>query len=254
MIPWVQHGISVSLPHIAMTTSAFPQKLLAGYRQFRQEVFPLWQDHFHLLVESQKPDVLFITCSDSRVVPPLIFQTEPGDMFLCRNAGNVVPPAGERAGGVSATIEYAVKVLHVRHIVICGHSDCGAVRAAMEPQRTRELPLVQPWLQFIERAQSVAGELVPASGPERDLAVRKSVSANIAGQLANLRTQTAVAEALAAGKLTVHGWYYDILTGTIQAFVPEERRFVPLDSALPDAADPAGSRPAALPAYGPPTR
>ena len=120
------------------------EKLIDGYLRFRADVFPQWKDHFHLLKESQSPRVLFITCADSRVVPSLIFQAEPGDMFLCRNAGNVVPPMGEAAGGVSATIEYAVEVLKVEHVIICGHSDCGAVRAALQPELTRNLPLVRP--------------------------------------------------------------------------------------------------------------
>jgi carbonic anhydrase len=206
------------------------QKLIDGYRRFHAEVFPGRRAEFHRLADSQSPEFLFITCSDSRVVPSLIFQTDPGDMFLCRNAGNVVPPAGERAGGVSATIEYAVKVLQVRHIIICGHSDCGAVRAAMEPQRVKQLPLVEPWLRFVEKAQWIAGDVEPASGDDQDKEVRHRVCANVVGQLANLRSQSSVAEGLSARTLEIHGWYYDIFSGAVEAFVPAERRFVPLDA------------------------
>ncbi|HTW65655.1 MAG TPA: carbonic anhydrase, partial [Bryobacteraceae bacterium] len=98
------------------------KRLLDGYAKFHREVFPQWKDRFHLLAEMQKPDVLFITCADSRVVPTMICQTEPGDMFLCRTVGNVVPPHGYLPGGVSSTVEYAVEVLHVRDIIVCGHS------------------------------------------------------------------------------------------------------------------------------------
>ncbi len=205
------------------------QKLVAGYRKFHKDVFPVRKDEFHRLAESQSPNFLFITCSDSRVVPDLIFQTDPGDLFICRNAGNVVPPAGERAGGgVSATIEYAVKVLRVRHIIVCGHSDCGAVRATMEPQKLRQLPLVEGWLRLVEKAQWIAGDITPASGEDHDKEIRRRVCANIVGQLANLRTQSAVAEGLSNKTLEVHGWYYDIFSGSVETFLPDQRRFSPL--------------------------
>ena len=206
------------------------RKLVDGYVRFRTEVFPQWKDHFHLLAESQSPSILFITCSDSRIVPSLIFQTEPGDMFLCRNAGNVVPPAGERAGGVSATIEYAVEVLKVQHIIICGHSDCGAVRAAMQPERPRNLPLVEPWLHFVEDAQRKAGAALVAPEPvDPESHFQHLVCANVVGQLANLRTQAAVSRGLAQGTLQVHGWYYDILTGAVEAYLPGKKSFLPLE-------------------------
>jgi carbonic anhydrase len=209
------------------------QKIIEGYLRFRAEVFPQWKDHFHLLAESQSPEILFITCADSRVVPSLIFQAEPGDMFLCRNAGNVVPPVGERAGGVSATIEYAVEVLRVRHIIICGHSDCGAVRAAMLPELTRALPLVQPWMHFVEEAQQKGLSALEQTANDPDARFREMVCANVVGQLANLRSQTSVAAGLAAGTLAVHGWYYDIMSGGVEVFVPSERGFFPLESRVP---------------------
>jgi carbonic anhydrase len=212
------------------------QKLMDGYLRFRAEVFPQWKDHFHLLAESQAPKVLFITCADSRVVPSLIFQAEPGDMFLCRNAGNVVPPAGEGAGGDLATIEYAVEVLHVEHIVICGHSDCGAVRAAMRPEILSGLPLVRPWVLLVEAAQETGLALLDRTGPGTDAEFRDLVCANVVGQLANLRTLDRVAARLAAGKLEIHGWYYDILTGAVEVYVPEQRSFVAMESRIRDAA------------------
>ncbi|HEY0786357.1 MAG TPA: carbonic anhydrase [Acidobacteriaceae bacterium] len=211
------------------------QKLIDGYLRFRAEVFPQWKDHFHLLAESQSPEVLFITCSDSRIVPNLIFQSEPGDMFLCRNAGNVVPPAGERAGGVSATIEYAVEVLRVAHVILCGHSDCGAVRAARQPELSRNLPLVQPWLHYVQEAQRRGETLLHATKGEPASDLRHEVCANVVGQLLHLRTQPAVARGLAAGSLRVHGWYYDILTGAVEVYVPGQRRFLALEQWTPDA-------------------
>jgi carbonic anhydrase len=209
------------------------KKLQEGYVRFRNEVFPGWKDHFHLLRESQSPEILFITCADSRVVPSMIFQTKPGDMFLCRNAGNVVPPSGERAGGVSATIEYAVEVLKVKHVIVCGHSDCGAVRAASQPELAVNLPLVKPWLYYVEAAQRKARMLLEATGTDADSRFRDLVCANVIGQLENLRSQPSVAAAIARNALQTHGMYYDILSGQVEMYLAGERRFRPLESLLP---------------------
>src|SRR5512140_1034345 len=113
------------------------ERLLRGLSKFQNEVFPKQKHLFQQLADRQNPRALFITCADSRVVPQLITQADPGDLFICRNAGNIVPPYGEMNGGVSATIEYAVMALEVRHLVICGHSDCGAMRAVMNPEKVK---------------------------------------------------------------------------------------------------------------------
>src|SRR3954454_22507395 len=115
------------------------QRLIEGVSKFQREVFPSKRELFEQLSSSQKPDALFITCSDSRVVPELFTQAGPGDLFLCRNAGNMVPPYGEMAGGVSATIEYAVLALGVRHIVVCGHTDCGAMKGVLHPELVKDM-------------------------------------------------------------------------------------------------------------------
>ena len=119
------------------------EQLIEGHRRFLAEAFPARRDQFHLLAEGQQPETLFVTCADSRIVPDLILQTQPGDLFICRNAGNVIPRAGEPAGGVSATIEYAVEVLKVRHLIVCGHSDCGVIRALMNPENLAGLDSVK---------------------------------------------------------------------------------------------------------------
>lgn len=225
------------------------KRLLQGYARFRSNVFPKWQHHFHLLADRQAPDTLFITCADSRVVPNLIFQTEPGDMFLCRNAGNIVPPHGVLPGGVSATIEYAVEVLHVRDIVICGHSDCGAVKAAIPPDGTgrapglgsrhhlSHLPLTAQWLGFIEPAWKFLEPDIPAGDA---CALHTAlIHANVIAQLENLKTHPEVARGVAHQTLQVHGWYYDILTGAVAAWDQQKRRFVPLEAVA--AQPPAGS-------------
>lgn len=211
------------------------KRLLQGYARFRANVFPRWQHHFHLLADRQAPETLFITCADSRVVPNLIFQTEPGDLFLCRNAGNVVPPHGEMAGGVSATIEYAVEVLRVRHVVVCGHSDCGAVKATLPPDGAplgerrdlSHLPLTAKWLGFIEPAWRNLEQGTRTDDPR---ALHTAlIHANVVTQIENLKTHPEVARGLSEQTLHVHGWYYDILTGAIESWDEHVRRFVPLE-------------------------
>ncbi|HUB17571.1 MAG TPA: carbonic anhydrase [Acidobacteriaceae bacterium] len=211
------------------------QRLLQGYARFRREVFPERRSHFRLLADSQHPEILFITCADSRVVPDLIFQTEPGDMFLCRTAGNIVPPHGSMAGGVSATIEYAVEVLHVRHVIVCGHSDCGAIKAVLppdpaDPHARRDLsrlPLTAKWLGYTEPAW----KFLPPGIPQGDMPTLHValIRANVIAQLENLKTHPEVARALAHSELEVHGWYYDILSGAVEAYDQQERRFRPLE-------------------------
>jgi carbonic anhydrase len=202
------------------------QKLLEGYAKFRKDVFPKQKDRFRLLADRQAPEVLFITCSDSRVVPDLILQTEPGDMFLCRTAGNIVPPHGQMAGGVSATVEYAVDVLEVAHIIICGHSDCGAIKAMFDRRDLSRLPLTAKWLGFIEPAWKYLDTGIPDDPRELHRAL---IRANVIAQLENLKTHPAVARALAHERLAVHGWYYDILTGAIDAYDLQDRRFLALE-------------------------
>jgi len=211
------------------------QRLLQGYARFRKDVFPERRSHFRLLAESQHPEILFITCADSRVAPDLIFQTEPGDMFLCRAVGNIVPPQGAMPGGISSTIEYAVEVLHVRHIIVCGHSDCGAIKAVLpaDPTDTRDhrklprLPLTAQWLGYIEPAW----KFLPPGISQTDLPTLHValIRANVIAQLENLKTHAEVARAVAHGELQVHGWYYDILSGAVEAYDQEQRCFVGLE-------------------------
>jgi carbonic anhydrase len=203
------------------------QHLLEGYRRFRREVFPQKKDHFHLLAELQKPDALFITCADSRVVPDLILQTEPGDLFLCRTVGNIVPPHGQLPGGVSSTVEYAVEVLRVHHIIVCGHSDCGAMKAVMNPPDSSRLPLTAKWLGFAEAAWKYLDPGVDRSDARSLHAAL--IHANVIAQVENLKTHPEVARGIAQGSLQVHGWYYDILTGAIDAYDESRRQFLPLD-------------------------
>ena len=200
-------------------------RLIEGHKHFLAEVFPGKRDQFHLLAETQAPEWLFITCSDSRVVPDLILGTGPGDLFITRNAGNVVPLTSQDVDGVTATIEYAVEVLHVKHAILCGHSDCGALKAALDRKGLESMPKARRWLSHVEAAFSHRQPPDPADGDSAELA--SLIRGNVVAQLLNLRAQPSVARALLEGRLTVHGWYYDILTGRIEQYDEQQRRFLP---------------------------
>jgi len=201
-------------------------KLIQGHKRFHRDIFPGKREQFHLLAEMQAPEWLFITCSDSRVVPDLILQTGPGDLFITRNAGNVVPVTTGDVDGVTATIEYAVEVLHVKHAILCGHSDCGALKAALNRKSLEKLPKASRWLHHVEGAFSHRQPLRPEEGEQAELS--SIIRGNVVAQLANLRAQLSVAHALAHNALQVHGWYYKILTGRIEQYDEQERKFLPL--------------------------
>jgi carbonic anhydrase len=201
-------------------------RLIEGHKRFLAEVFPGRRDQFHLLSEGQAPEWLFITCSDSRVLPDLILGTGPGDLFITRNAGNVVPVHSHEVDGVTATIEYAIEVLKVKSAILCGHSDCGALKAAINPTGLERMPKAKRWLSHVEAAFQHKQPLNSADGEHAELA--SLIRGNVVAQLANLKAQPAVQRAVAEGRLTVHGWYYDILSGRIEEYDESDRRFVPL--------------------------
>jgi carbonic anhydrase len=202
------------------------ERLIEGHKHFLAEVFPGRRSEFQLLAERQAPQWLFITCSDSRVVPDLILGTGPGDLFITRNAGNVVPITSADVDGVTATIEYAVEVLHVKEAILCGHSDCGAIKAELDHKSLENLPKARRWLSHVEAAHAYRQPLNPADGPSAELA--SLIRGNVVAQLANLRAQPSVSRAVEEGRLTVHGWYYDILTGSIEQYDEKTGQFLPL--------------------------
>jgi carbonic anhydrase len=202
------------------------ERLIEGHKRFHAEVFPSRRAQFHLLAEMQAPEWLFITCSDSRVLPDLFLGTGPGDLFITRTAGNVVPIASGNVDGVTATIEYAVEVLKVKHAILCGHSDCGALKAALDRKSLENLPKAQRWLNHVEAAFSHRQPPNPADGDHAELA--SLIRGNVVAQLLNLRAQPAVARAVSEGRLECHGWYYDIISGRIEQYDDQMRRFLPL--------------------------
>jgi carbonic anhydrase len=201
------------------------QRLIEGHKRFLQDVFPARRSQFHLLAESQAPEYLFITCSDSRIVPDLILGTGPGDLFISRNAGNVIPVTGNDIDGTTATIEYAVEVLKVKYAIVCGHSDCGAMKAALNREGLENLPKASRWLRHVEAAFTHRQPLNPADGEHAELAAL--IRGNVVAQFLNLKAQPAVAKAIAHGGLSVYGWFYDILSGRIEQYDESSRQFVP---------------------------
>ncbi len=207
-------------------------RVLTGVAKFQREVFPEKADSFRQLADGQEPEVLFITCADSRIDPNLITQTEPGELFICRNAGNVVPPHSNQTGGMTASIEYAVAALGVEHIVVCGHTDCGAMKGALSPESLASLPHVKEWLGHCRAAVEVVREQHGEIGPEHLECV---TAENIALQLQHLRTHPAVAAKLAVGKLHLHGWLYNIKTGEVSRFNEQTRSMEPLEGGISEA-------------------
>lgn len=202
--------------------------LLQGVDQFSQQVFPHNAALFQSLAQQQQPHTLFITCADSRVVPEMITQSQPGELFVCRNIGNIVPGYGEMLGGVSAVIEYAVAALAVRQIVICGHTDCGAMKGlASGTTAAQGLPTVAAWLRNAEAARSV----VMARPCEHDHTIQALVEENIRLQLTHLRTHPVVAARLAQRDLVIQGWVYDIEHGRVRIYHEASDSFVSLDTA-----------------------
>ncbi|MEM5342172.1 carbonic anhydrase [Paraburkholderia azotifigens] len=207
------------------------KEIIEGFLRFQKEVFPQRAELFKKLSGAQAPTALFVTCSDSRFVPEMVTQREPGDIFVIRNAGNIVPAYGGEPGGVSATVEYAVSVLAVADIVVCGHSDCGAMTAIATHKDLRHLPAVAGWLRHADAAAAINDSHQHASPSE---ALSSMVRENVIAQLTNLRTHPSVALALSNGTVRLHGWVYDIETGSIVALNWESRCFVPL-SEYPEA-------------------
>jgi carbonic anhydrase len=203
-------------------------RLLQGVESFSANIFPKAQQLFGELAEGQRPHTLFVACADSRVVPELITQTQPGELFVCRNIGNIVPSYGEMLGGVSAVVEYAVTVLEVRNIVVCGHADCGAMKGLMNPRVTESLPTVDRWLRNAHAARSI----IIAQSLGDKAALDAVTEENVRLQLAHLRTHPAVAQASVSRNLVLQGWIYNIGDGSVRVLDPASGRFEALNTII----------------------
>jgi carbonic anhydrase len=202
------------------------QKLIHGLHHFQTTFFRSQHELFERLAQKQSPEVLFITCSDSRIAPNLLTQTEPGDLFVLRNAGNIVPPYGAVMGGEAATIEFAVAGLGVKDIIICGHSHCGAMKGLLEPPPSRDFPALTQWLSHAESTRRIVRDKY--AGREGALLLNVAIQENVLAQMENLRTHPVVASGLAQGKLKLHGWVYKIETGEVFGYDPESSQFLRL--------------------------
>jgi carbonic anhydrase len=207
------------------------QKLLKGIHKFQSNIFGARREQFEKLVDGQHPEVMFISCSDSRLDPSLVTQTAPGDMFVLRNAGNIVPPHGAGYGGEEATIEFAVAGLGVRDIVLCGHSHCGAIKGLLQPDALKGLPAMSSWLAHAESTRRIVGEKY--SERQGDALLTTAVEENVLVQLENLRTHPAVAAGLRTGKIKLHAWVYKFETGQVFSYEPSSSQFTLLRAPSP---------------------
>lgn len=208
------------------------QKLVQGIHTFQSNIFRDQHELFERLSRGQNPQALFITCSDSRINPNLITQTDPGDLFIIRNAGNIIPPYGAAKGGEGATIEFAVAGLGVPDVIVCGHSHCGAMKGLLEPETLRDLPEMTAWLTYAEATRRIVREKY--TDRTNSALLTTAIEENVLVQIENLRTHPTVASALARGKLKLHGWVYKIETGEVFAYEPQRGQFVPVTEVVPD--------------------
>ena len=204
-------------------------KLVKGIVDFRQNVLPGYREKFAKLALGQSPDTLFVACSDSRVVPNLFASTDPGDLFVVRNVGNLVAPCG--VGGVSvadeseaAAIEFAVLNLRVRHVIVCGHSECGAMQALVAGREHVEAPHLRQWLRHGEPSMARLGHGTEASQSANLLSM-----ANVLQQLEHLESYPLVRERVADGRLSLHGWWFELSTANVYAYEVSEQRFILID-------------------------
>jgi carbonic anhydrase len=198
-------------------------KILRGLKRFQKKVYPKHRELFRKLALQQRPAALFITCADSRIDPCLLTQTKPGELFICRVIGNIVPRYPESIGGVSATIEYAVGVLGVPDVIVCGHTDCGVMKGVMNPEALKPLANVSAWL---GHAQPAREALAKSEGTLSDLEFLLALTErNVVEQLKNLHTHPAVAARLEQGSLKLHGWVYHIGKGIVTTYNPRRERF-----------------------------
>lgn len=187
-------------------------KIIDGAKDFKTNVYPEMKEKFSKLESGQQPEVLFITCSDSRVVPNLLTQTDPGELFIIRNAGNIVPKPGSGELGVEATIQYAVDVLKVDHIVVCGHSHCGAVSGLLNLDSLESLPIIRDW---VKRSEAIL------ENDDCKTDIPKAIAANVALQLEHLKLHACVKSAMDEGRLELHGWVYHFESGAVDVVTGE---------------------------------
>ncbi|WP_169973844.1 carbonic anhydrase [Tautonia rosea] len=216
-------------------------RLIDGLHRFRESVFPDRKAFFETLASGQDPDFLFITCCDSRVQPEVVLQANPGDLFILRNIGNLVPPHGAD-NSVEAAVEYSIRVLGVKHIIVCGHSHCGAMEAVLNPEHLSTLPSVARWLQYADSTRQIIQENY--GDLEGEAKLDAAIEINVLVQLEHLMTLPSVAPRLMRGEVNLHGWVYRFETGELSAYDPEANHFVEVEKAHLPSIRPVHSTPA----------
>ncbi len=201
------------------------KQLLRGIHRFQTQTFERQKEYFQDLAAGQHPTALFISCSDSRVVPDLITSTKPGELFAVRNVGNIVPPHGVPSAE-EAAIEYAVQVIGVRDIIVCGHSKCGAIQALLHPEAAAAVPAVRSWLRHADAAKRIIAENYAHLSEDDQWNI--AVQENVLAQIESILTLPVVASHTLKGDLRVHGWVYKIETGVIFAYDSDQQQFLPI--------------------------
>jgi carbonic anhydrase len=205
-------------------------KLVKGVEKFRAEIYPGQRQIFQKLSHSQQPIAMFFTCADSRILPNVLLQTGPGEIFTERTPGNIAPKYSDHVGGVTASVEFAVMALRVPLIVVCGHTDCGVIKALLEPERASGMPALQSWMRHsLPARERLLNENRNASREDK---LRLLTEYNVLTQLENLKTHPAVEARLAAGELALAGWVYDIGDGSVRSARPDSGDFEPLTGAV----------------------
>jgi len=210
------------------------RKLIQGIVDFRKKVRPNYRETFSKLALGQSPDALLIACSDSRVAPNVFASTEPGDLFVIRNAGNIIAPCGDDGRSLSdeseaAAIEFAILALDVSNIIVCGHSECGAMRALSDGKRTIDAPHLHAWLRH---ARGALSDVQGGGQMSRDIATHNRVSQyNVLHQINHLLTYPVVRQQVDAGRLRLHGWWFDIAQAEVLAYDEEQKKFIIIDDA-----------------------
>ena len=202
------------------------KKVVLGHKHFQLNFFNNRINLFSKLSNEQNPEVLFITCSDSRIDPNLLTNSEPGELFIIRNAGNIIPPHTNSACGFAASIEFAINAIGVKHVVVCGHSDCGAMKGVLDKSKIKNLPDVQKWLDF---AQPALDKLHAKSNNPKSSDILQLTQCNVLVQIQNLMTHPCVIENTKNGCIDIHGWIYDIGKGHIKVFDKSINLFVPIE-------------------------
>jgi carbonic anhydrase len=198
-------------------------RIARGVSKFQTEIYPAQREMFERLKTGQEPLAMFVTCADARVNPNLVTQTDPGEIFIERNPGNIIPPHLEFIGGVTAGIEYAMLALKVPVIVVCGHTDCGVMKALLAPEQVESMPGVQDWMSHaFEARQRMLQECVDAPEAER---LRRMTELNVLEQIENLKTHPSVRARLLSDEIEIRGWVYNIGDGSIREADPQSGKF-----------------------------